>query len=85
MDDLATCFGCGEPIEPGQTVDTRHDVASDDRVIFHMECTKDGVKRALRLNRTEVPAEPGSWDEWNDEEGAQSLLGGLSSGIFKDS
>jgi len=73
--DLARCGICGGSIDPDHSVDIRRDAAIGRYHLVHMECTADGVKRALRLGRNRVPAAPGTWQRWNGEEGAQSLLG----------
>lgn len=78
--DLCGCAICGESLEPDHTVDVRRDAATGRYHLVHMECTADGVLRAIRLGRNRVPADPGTWDRWNDEEGAQSLLGAFTDG-----
>lgn len=78
LHDLAPCLVCDGSIDPDHCVDVRRDAATGRRGLVHMECSADGVLRAQRLGRNRVPARPGTWQKWDGEQGAQSLLGAFT-------
>lgn len=63
--NLARCAVCNEQIAPEHHVDFRRGAVAGEAQLVHVECTADGVTRALRSGM-EGKAEPGTWEDWSD-------------------